>query len=201
MDICAVIQGTIYKLTKYKEIIEKASDKTSVLAVLDELKNNDVFSKKVYDLGNKEEYKKLSCLLKTTKNNGGIYLFEFKEGTSPKTKQNINKLFSMKKLSETEKGEKSLSETNNVENTQYLYIGKNNENILSRIKQHLEITNSNKTYAMNLGLFKNEEIRDHLELIIYFLEETADYPEKFILSLLKKELHEKYDPMIGGSRT
>lgn len=201
MDICAVIQGTINKLTTYKEIIEKGSDKTSVLAVLDELKNNDVFSKKVYDLGNKEEYKKLSCLLKTTKNNGGIYLFEFKEGTSPKTKQNINKLFSMKKLSETEKGEKSLSETNNVENTQYLYIGKNNENILSRIKQHLEITNSNKTYAMNLGLFKNEEIRDHLELIIYFLEETADYPEKFILSLLKKELHEKYEPMIGGSRT
>lgn len=201
MDICAVIQGTIYKLTKYKEIIEKASDKPSVLAVLDELKKNDVFSEKVYDLGDKEEYKELSFLLQTIKNNGGIYLFKFKEGTSPKTKQMIKKLYSMKKASGTTNGGKSLSDINNVLNTQYLYIGKNNENILSRIKEHLEKTNSNKTYAMNLGLFKNEEIRDHLELIIYFLKETADYPEKFILSLLKKELHENYEPMIGGSRT
>lgn len=203
MDICAVIQGTINKLTTYKEIIEKGSDKTSVLAVLDELKNNDVFSKEVYDLGNENEneYKKLSFLFQTTKNNGGIYLFKFKEGTCLKTKKNIKELYSMKKASEKENGGKSLSEINNVLDTQYLYIGKNNENIVNRIKNHLQTTDSNKTYAMNLGLFENKEIRDHLELIIYFLEETADYPEKFILSLLKKELHEKYEPMIGGSRT
>lgn len=201
MDICAVIQGTINKLTTYKEIIEKDSDKTSVLAVLDELKNNYVFSKEVYDLGNEEEYKKLSFLLQKTKNNGGIYLFKFKEGTSLETKQKIKELYSMKKASETKDGARSLSEINNVLDTQYLYIGKNNENIVNRIKNHLQTTVSNKTYAINLGLFKNKEIRDHLELIIYFLEETADYPEKFILSLLKKELHENYEPMIGSPRT
>lgn len=201
MDICAVIQGTINKITTYKEIIEKDSDKTTVLAVLDELKNNYVFSKEVYDLGNEEEYKKLSFLLQKTKNNGGIYLFKFKEGTSLETKQKIKELYSMKKASETKDGGKSLSEINNVLDTQYLYIGKNNENIVNRIKNHLQTTDSNKTYAMNLGLFKNKEIRDHLELIIYFLEETADYPEKFILSLLKKELHENYEPMIGSPRT
>lgn len=110
----------------------------------------------------------------------------------------------MKKASKTNDGDKSLSKINNVLDTQYLYIGKNNENIVNRIKNHLQTTDSNKTYAMNLGLFNNKEIkeiRDHLELIIYFLKETADYPEKFILSLLKKELHENYEPMIGSPRT
>lgn len=197
MDICAEIQGTIELLKSYQEIYAQSSD---ALIFLDkcEIKNKKTFKKVKIDLAKSDKYDKLVSSTELPIKNGGIYLFKFKEDTCDIKKKKIKDIYENEKA----KKEKKLSQPNGDVKSEYIYIyiGKSEKDIINRIKGHVE-KSSNNTYAMNLGLFKNEEIRDHLELIIYFLEETADYPEKFILSLLKKELHEKYEPMIGDSRT
>lgn len=195
MDICAEIQGTIELLKSYQEIYAQSSD---ALIFLDKhkIKNKKTFKKVKIDLAKSDKYDKLISSTELPIKNGGIYLFKFKEDTCDIKKEKIKDIYENEKAKKVKK----LPQLNGDVKSEYIYIGKSEKDIINRIKEHVE-KSSNNTYAMNLGLFKNEEIRDHLELIIYFLEETADYPEKFILSLLKKELHEKYEPMIGGSRT
>lgn len=193
MDICAEIQRTIDKLTSYKENVEKASD------VLDELETNKVFSKKEYDLRNQQVYNDLiSSLSQATNNKGGIYLFGFEDDKIESYKKDFIKQYDKRKKAVTY----NLSKINTNCKYSYLYIGKNEKDIDKRILEHLNCA-SDSTYAMKLKddkTFGTDKITNHLKLTTYYFNGEVGWTEKLILSLLKKELHEKYKPMLGGSR-
>lgn len=196
MSINAEIRNVIEKLKKYQDICTNDLD---VRDMLEQLNEKNILEKKVFNLTDEKQYQKLISSLESPKDNGGIYLFEFQDRTDNKVKDAFIKKYKKRKNKEKYK----LSDINKHFNYDYLYIGKNEKDIDKRILEHLNCA-SDSTYAMKLNddkTFCTNKIINHLKLTIYYFKGEVGWTEKLILSLLKKGLHEKYEPMIGGSRT
>lgn len=89
---------------------------------------------------------------------------------------------------------------NNLNNSKMLYIGKSENNLISRVKQHLELENSS-TYSLKLNLFLKYNPQYQVMVKLLYSETTTKIDaSKTILHLVEKNLHKAFSPLIGTSR-
>ncbi|WP_445722593.1 GIY-YIG nuclease family protein [Flavobacterium sp.] len=133
------------------------------------------------------------------KNEFGIYIFFIKSDLKWKDYKDLEQKWKEKdfiKIPKAIKGnyDKSLL----IENYIPFYIGKS-ENILKRVKEHLEHDKSKATYGMKLANRKHFKLSD-FEIGYWQLDLDPSFSKEikqFIITTIEQKIREKLKPLIG----
>lgn len=87
-----------------------------------------------------------------------------------------------------------------IENGTILYLGKDEENILKRINEHLDRC-SDKTYSLRIFDEKRKDLSDKIIIYAFVLSDGFQKYKKTILSDIENRLHLLLNPIVGSRRS
>lgn len=82
-----------------------------------------------------------------------------------------------------------------------LYLGKSEDSLTTRLKEHIEGPTAEKTYALRLSHENRVHSVDSLELYVFSLKKNYMQNKKIILLLLESYLHSMLNPKVGTKRS
>ena len=82
-----------------------------------------------------------------------------------------------------------------------LYLGKSEDSLTTRLKEHIEGPTAEKTYALRLSHENRVHSIDSLELYVFSLKKNYIQNKKIILLLLESYLHSMINPKVGTKRS
>lgn len=86
------------------------------------------------------------------------------------------------------------------ENENILYLGKTEESLESRLKEHISNPGGRKTYSLRLSDPARCHLLGHIDLYIFRLKNEYFAYKKIILSTIESRLHDICEPVVGTSR-
>ena len=85
--------------------------------------------------------------------------------------------------------------TNN--NTNFLYVGSSTSDFIGRLKNHLGVRDSNRTYALHLSKWDND-LEYNIKIVVYQLKDKNEAAiNNNVVELIEQQILDKLKPLFG----